>query len=118
MKVKTKKDYRKRRHMRLRSKVKGTADRPRMCVFKSNRNITVQCIDDGRGNTIASASTLDKAFEPGQDMKENSRRLGKKVAEQLLDNKIESVVFDTGGFGFRGNIKELANAARDAGLKF
>lgn len=104
--------------MRLRTKVKGTADRPRMCVFKSNKNITVQCIDDARGVTVASASTLDKDFKPGQDMKENSRQLGKSVADQLLKGKVESVVFDTGGFGFKGNIKELADAARDAGLKF
>ncbi len=118
MKVKTKKDYRTRRHLRLRAKVKGTADRPRMCVFKSNKNIAVQCIDDVSGNTIASASTLDKGFKLGQDMKENSRQLGKSVAEQLLEHKIDRVVFDTGGFGFKGNIKDLADAARDAGLKF
>lgn len=118
MKVKTKKDYRVRRHMRLRNKISGTGERPRMSVFKSNRNIAVQCIDDTAGRTIVSASTLAKDGQGASDGCERARMVGKSVAEKLLAQNIDTVVFDTGGFGYKGRIRDLAEAAREAGLKF
>lgn len=118
MKVKTKKDYRVRRHMRLRKKVGGTAERPRMSVCKSNRNLFVQCIDDVAGRTLASASSLAQDAGAVSDGREQARMLGKSVAEKLLAQDIDAVVFDNGGFGYSGKIKDLADAAREAGLKF
>lgn len=104
--------------MRLRNKVKGTAERPRMAVCKSNRNIVVQCIDDVSGRTLASASSLAKDARDIADGREQARMLGKVVAEKLLAGNIDTVVFDNGGFGYNGKIKDLADAAREAGLKF
>jgi len=104
--------------MRLRNKVKGTAERPRMAVCKSNRNIVVQCIDDVSGCTLASASSLAKDAGGVADGREQARMLGKSVAEKLLSENIDTVVFDNGGFGYNGKIKDLADAAREAGLKF
>jgi large subunit ribosomal protein L18 len=118
MRVKTKKDYRARRHMRLRKKISGTGERPRMSVFKSNKNIAVQCIDDVAGRTIVSASTLSKDGQGASDGCERARMVGKSVAEKLLAQNIDTGVFDNGGFGYNGRIKELADAARESGLKF
>lgn len=118
MKLKTKKDYRIRRHLRLRNKISGTAARPRMAVSKSNRNISVQCIDDISGKTLASASTLSKDAPSSSGDCEAARMLGKSVAEKLIAQDIHAVVFDNGGFGYKGKVKELGDAARKSGLKF
>jgi len=104
--------------MRLRNKISGTAERPRMAVFKSNKNLSVQCIDDVAGRTLAAASSLSKDAAGAADKREEAKMLGTKVAEQLLAQQIEQVVFDNGGFGYKGRIKDLADAAREAGLKF
>jgi len=118
MNVKTKKDYRDRRHLRLRKKIKGTAERPRMAVFKSNKNLCVQCIDDRAGVTLAACSSFDKEAKDGYCNKEQARDIGKRIAEKLQAANVDTVVFDTGGFGYEGKVKDLAEAAREAGLKF
>jgi len=104
--------------MRLRNKISGTAACPRMAVFKSNKNLTVQCIDDVAGRTLAAASSLSKEAAGAADKSEEAKMLGRHVAEKLLAQQIDQVVFDNGGFGYKGRIKVLAEAAREAGLKF
>lgn len=111
----TKKDKINRRHKKIRAKVSGTATKPRLSVSKSNTNLIAQLIDDKKGETIGYAWTK---LEPGKTLKEKSISAGKKIAEQAKSHKIESVVFDRGGYVFTGNIKLLADAARDSGLKF
>ena len=119
MKTKNQKDYRVRRHLRLRQKVQGTAERPRMSVFVSNRHMYVQLIDDGDAKTLASASTMDadmKEFE-GKCSVDAAKKLGALIARTAMDKGIKVVVFDRGGFPFRGRVKAIADAAREAGLK-
>jgi large subunit ribosomal protein L18 len=107
-----------RRHIRVRRKISGTQDRPRLCVYRSNTNLYVQIIDDVAGNTIVSASTLDKEVKTKYANKEAAKELGALIAKKALDKKIETVVFDRGGYIYHGVIKELAEAAREGGLKF
>ena len=109
---------RERRHLRVRRKVSGTAERPRLCIFRSNSNIYVQIIDDIAGNTLVSASTLDKEVKTKHANKEAAKEVGTLIAKRALDKKIESVVFDRGGYIYHGVVKELAEAAREGGLKF
>ena len=109
---------RERRHIRVRTKVSGTPERPRLCVYRSNNNIYVQIIDDVAGNTIVSASTLDKNVKNKHSNKEAAKELGTLIAKKALDKKIETVVFDRGGYIYHGVVKELAEAAREGGLKF
>ena len=112
---------RNRRHARVRTKVSGTAERPRLCVFRSNTNIYAQIIDDVAGNTLVSASTTQKdvkaELEKTNDVAAASY-LGKVIAERALAKGITEVVFDRGGFIYHGKIEALADAAREAGLKF
>ena len=112
---------RRRKHIRVRNKISGTAARPRLCVFRSNTNIYVQIIDDEAGKTLVSASTLDKevkaSIENGSN-KEGAAAVGKKIAERALAANINEVVFDRGGYIFHGRVEALAEAAREAGLKF
>ena len=104
---------------RVRSKIKGTADRPRLSVFKSNKGIYAQVINDVEGVTIASASTNDKAMADLTGNKsEKAKAVGSKVAELAKAKGIESVSFDRGGYLYHGRIKSLAEGAREAGLKF
>jgi large subunit ribosomal protein L18 len=104
---------------RVRSKIKGTADRPRLSVFKSNKGIYAQVINDEEGVTIASASTNDKVMADVTGNKsEMAKAVGTKVAELAKAKGIESVSFDRGGYLYHGRIKSLAEAAREAGLKF
>ena len=119
MKVETKADYRKRRHYRIRRKVNGTAARPRMSVYISNQHIYVQFIDDVASRTLASISTADKgeAAERGNGVA-RAQSLGRLSAEKLKAQGITDVVFDRGGFRYGGRMKALADAAREAGLKF
>lgn len=107
-----------RRHIRVRRKISGTAERPRLCVYRSNSNLYVQIIDDVAGNTLAQASTLDKEVKTKYANKEAAKEVGTLIAKRALDKKIETVVFDRGGYLYHGVIKELAEAARNGGLKF
>ena len=109
---------REKRHARVRNKVSGTAERPRLCVYRSNANLYVQIIDDVGGNTIVSASTLDKNVKNKHSNKEAAKELGTLIAKKALDKKIETVVFDRGGYIYHGVVKELAEAAREGGLRF
>jgi large subunit ribosomal protein L18 len=119
MKCVSKADYRKRRHLHLRKRVQGTAERPRMSVFVSNRHMYVQFIDDLEARTVASASTLlEGAGTGGKNTVDVARKLGALAAEVARKQGIIAVVFDRGGFSFRGRVKALADAAREAGLKF
>ena len=107
-----------RRHIRVRRKISGTAQRPRLCVYRSNSNLYVQIIDDVAGNTLVSASTLDKEIKTKHANKEAAKEVGTLIAKRAADKKIESVVFDRGGYIYHGVVKELAEAAREGGLKF
>lgn len=107
-----------RRHIRVRRKISGTAERPRLCVYRSNTNLYVQIIDDVAVNTLVSASTLDKEIKTKHANKEAAKELGSLIAKKALDKKIETVVFDRGGYIYHGVVKELAEAAREGGLKF
>ena len=106
------------RHLRVRGKVSGTAQRPRLNVFRSSKNIYAQVIDDVAGVTLAAASTLDKEFAGYGGNKEAARKIGKTVAERALAKGIEEVVFDRGGYLYHGRVQELAEGAREGGLKF
>ncbi|MBR5039518.1 MAG: 50S ribosomal protein L18 [Clostridiales bacterium] len=112
---------RRRKHVRVRNKIAGTSSRPRLCVFRSNTNIYAQIIDDEAGKTLVSASSLDKevkaSIENGSN-KEGAAAVGKKIAERALAANINEVVFDRGGYIFHGRVAALAEAAREAGLKF
>lgn len=112
------KDERERRHARVRNKVSGTADRPRLCVFRSNSNLYAQIIDDVAGNTLVQASTLDKEVKTKLSNKEAAKEVGSLVAKRALEKNIKEVVFDRGGYIYHGVIKELAEAAREGGLTF
>ena len=107
-----------RRHIRVRRKIAGTAERPRLCIYRSNTNLYVQIIDDAAGNTLVSASTLDKEIKTKHANKEAAKELGTLIAKKASDKKIETVVFDRGGYIYHGVVKELAEAAREGGLKF
>ena len=109
---------RQRRHLRVRRKISGTAERPRLCVFRSNNNIYVQVIDDIAGNTLVSASTLDKEVKTKHSNIEAAKEVGALIAKKAKAKKIEEVVFDRGGYIYHGVVKELAEAAREGGLKF
>jgi large subunit ribosomal protein L18 len=109
------------RHARVRKNMFGTPERPRLCVFRSAKNIYAQIIDDTTGNTLVAASTLDKEVQgklPYGGNKEAAKLVGEQVARKALEKGIETVAFDRGGFLYHGRIKELAAGAREAGLKF
>ena len=107
-----------KRHARVRAKISGTAARPRLCVYRSNANITAQVIDDTVGCTLVSASSLEKDFANYGGNKAAAREIGKLVAERALAKGIENVVFDRGGYLYHGRVLELAEGAREGGLKF
>ena len=107
-----------KRHKRVRSKISGTAERPRLNVFRSNTNIYAQVIDDVNGVTLASASSLDKEITVNGGNKEAAKEVGKLVAKRASDKGITEVVFDRGGYVYHGRVKELAEGAREGGLKF
>jgi large subunit ribosomal protein L18 len=109
---------RKKRHRRVRSKITGTHERPRLNVFRSEKHIYAQVIDDIKGITICSASSVEKAFEGSGSNKEGARKVGKVVAERAKAKGIETIVFDRGGYIYHGRVKELADAAREGGLIF
>ena len=107
-----------RRHVRVRTKISGTAECPRLCVYRSNKNLFVQVIDDVNGVTLAQASTLDKEVKTKHANKEAAKEVGALVAKRALEKNIKSVVYDRGGYVYHGVVKELAEAAREAGLEF
>ena len=109
---------RERRHIRVRNKISGTAERPRLCVYRSNSNLYVQIVDDVAGNTLAQASTLDKEVKTKHANKEAAKEVGALIAKRAQEKKIKEVVFDRGGYIYHGVVKELAEAARENGLKF
>ena len=105
---------RKKRHIRVRAKISGTAARPRLCVYRSLNNIYVQIIDDTCGKTLVTASSVEKEFGKNEDAK----KVGELAAKRALEKGIEEVVFDRGGYLYHGRIAALADGAREAGLKF
>ena len=120
MRIEQKRDLAQRRHWRVRKKVLGTKDRPRMSVCFTNKNIHIQFVDDVAGVTLVAASTLNKALRDGK-LKANAvsaKALGAKAAEAAQSKGIKQVVFDRGGARYHGKVKALADAAREAGLKF
>lgn len=109
---------RERRHRRVRTKISGTPECPRLCVFRSNTNLYAQVIDDVNKVTLASASTLDKEVKTKKSNKEAAKEVGALVAKRALEKNIKSVVYDRGGYIYHGVVKELAESAREAGLEF
>ena len=107
-----------RRHLRVRRKISGTSERPRLCVYRSNTNLYVQIIDDVAGKTLVSASTLDKEVKTKYANKEAAKEVGALIAKRALEKNIKDVVFDRGGYIYHGVVKELAEAARNGGLNF
>jgi len=107
-----------KRHKRVRSKISGTAECPRLNVFRSTNNIYAQLIDDVKGVTLASASSLDKEIDVYGGNKDAARKVGQLIAKRAADKGITDVVFDRGGYIFHGRVKELAEGAREGGLKF
>lgn len=114
-------DVRAKKHMRIRNRFSGTAERPRLAVFRSNNHMYAQIIDDTVGNTLVSASTVQKEVKAELDKTNNvdaASYLGTVIAKRALEKGITTVVFDRGGFIYQGKIKALAEAAREAGLEF
>ena len=112
---------RENKHRRLRNRLAGTAERPRLAVFRSNNHMYAQIIDDTVGNTLVSASTLEKAVKDSVDHTNDvaaAASVGKAIAEKALAKGIKTVVFDRGGYVYKGKVKALADAAREAGLEF
>ena len=107
-----------RRHKRVRGAVSGTAQRPRLNVFRSSKNIFAQIIDDVAGVTLVAASSTEKDFSEYGGNKEAARKVGMMIAERAKSKSIEEVVFDRGGYVYHGRVKELADGAREGGLKF
>jgi large subunit ribosomal protein L18 len=116
----SKKESRLRKRLRIRQKISGTNDRPRMSVFKSNKQIYVQLIDDVAGVTVAAASSRNKeiAEKTGLKKTEQAKLVGKLIAEISVSKGISNVVFDRGGYLYHGRVKQLAEGAREGGLKF
>jgi large subunit ribosomal protein L18 len=114
-------DIRKNKHRRLRNRFAGTAERPRLAVFRSNNHMYAQIIDDTVGNTLVAASTLEKDVKAELEKTNDvaaAEKLGTVIAKKALDKGITTVVFDRGGFIYQGKVKALAEAAREAGLNF
>lgn len=109
---------RRRRHIRVRRKISGTAECPRLCVYRSNTNVYAQIIDDVKGVTLVAASTLDKEVKTKKSNKEAAKEVGTLIAKRAIEKNINTVVYDRGGYIYHGIVKELAEAAREAGLKF
>ena len=107
-----------KRHARVRGKISGTPERPRLAVYRSNANISAQIIDDVNGVTLVSANTYEKDFEGVGSNKEAARKVGNTLAKRALEKGISAVVFDRGGYIYHGRVSELAEGAREGGLKF
>ena len=107
-----------KRHLRVRAKISGTAGTPRLSVFRSNKNITAQLIDDVNGVTLAAAASNEKDFGISGGNCEGARKVGQLIAKRAAEKGITEVVFDRGGYIYHGRVKELAEGAREGGLKF
>jgi len=107
-----------RRHQRVREKISGTPECPRLNVFRSNKNIVAQVIDDVAGKTLVSASTMDKEVKTKQSNIEAAKEVGELIAKRAIKAGIKNVVFDRGGYIYHGKVQALAEAAREAGLEF
>ncbi|MGI5959841.1 MAG: 50S ribosomal protein L18 [Massiliimalia sp.] len=107
-----------KRHRRVRAKVSGTASCPRLNVFRSSKHIYAQLIDDVNGVTLVAASSMDKDFEGNGGNKEAAKKVGQLIGKKAMEKGIEEVVFDRGGYLYHGRVKELADGARESGLKF
>jgi large subunit ribosomal protein L18 len=119
--MKTKEEIRLRIHRRIRKKISGTPERPRLAVFRSQAHIYAQVIDDGTGRTVCSASSLDETLKKDAKRGANvaaAKAVGSLIATRAKEKGVEAVVFDRGGFQYHGRIKALADAAREGGLKF
>jgi len=118
MNKKSKKEQKERRHKKIRAKIYGTEERPRLCVFKSNKHIYAQVINDEKGFTLISASDLE-IKDSKKDKKINlAQKVGELIAKKAKDKKIDAVLFDRGGFKYHGRVKTLADEARKQGLQF
>lgn len=117
MAVKTRSELRLARHQRIRKKLAGTAERPRLAVFKSQKHVYAQIIDDRAGHTIAAASSTEKGLEASDNI-EGAKKVGAALAQRAKEKGIETVVFDRGGFQYHGVVASLADGAREGGLKF
>lgn len=106
------------RHKRIRGKISGSAERPRLCVFKSSKHIYAQIIDDTTGNTLVACSTVEKVFTEYGGNKDAAKKIGEELAKRALDKGIKDVIFDRGGYLYHGRVKELAEGAREGGLNF
>ncbi len=118
---KSRSEVRRKKHMRIRNRFSGTAERPRLCVFRSNNHMYAQIVDDTAHHTLVAASTLEKDVKAELEKTNNIEAagyLGTVIAKKALDKGIKEVVFDRGGFIYHGKIKALADAAREAGLEF
>ena len=113
-----KKNRRRRIHYRIRKKVYGTAERPRLCVFRSNKSIYCQLIDDVSGITIGAASSQDASVDKAATKSEQAKQVGKLIGEIAKSHNVDTVAFDRGGYLYHGRVKALAEAARETGLKF
>ncbi|MEG2377051.1 MAG: 50S ribosomal protein L18 [Clostridia bacterium] len=107
-----------KRHRRVRAKISGTAERPRLNVFRSSNNIYAQIIDDTTGTTLVAANSVEKDFGDGGSNKESAKKVGTMIAQRAKEKGISSVVFDRGGYLYHGRVKELAEGAREGGLQF
>jgi large subunit ribosomal protein L18 len=114
----SRRDIRTRIHKRIRSRVEGTPERPRLAVFRSVNHIYAQVIDDGQGHTLVAAASTEKDLRGKGGNIEGAKLIGKKVAERAKEKGISRVVFDRGGYQYHGRVKALADAAREAGLEF
>ena len=121
IKKQSRSEVRAKKHMKVRKRLSGTAERPRLAVFRSNSHMYAQVIDDTAGNTLVSASTLQKEVKDGLEKTNNidaAAKLGSVIAKRAIDKGIKTVVFDRGGYIYHGKVKALAEAAREAGLEF
>ena len=121
MSNKTKEQIRAKRHARVRKNIFGTPEKPRLCVYRSNKNISCQIVDDVNGVTLAAASSLDKELKADiayGGNKEAAKKVGEAIAKRAADKGISEVAFDRGGYIYHGRVKELAEGAREGGLKF
>ncbi|SCY80051.1 50S ribosomal protein L18 [Desulfoluna spongiiphila] len=115
----SRKEKRLKKKIRIRKKIVGTQERPRLCVFRSAKHIYAQLIDDTAGVTLASASTVDKGYSAGEgDKSAKAKTVGKLVAERAMEKGVKSIVFDRSGYIYHGRVKSLAEGAREAGLEF
>ena len=115
---KSRSEIRRKKHMKLRNRFSGTAERPRLAVFRSNNHMYAQIIDDTKGVTLVSASSLEKGFEGSGSNCEAAKKVGEAIAERARAKGIETVVFDRGGYLYHGRVKALAEGAREGGLQF